>query len=170
MAITLYCSLNDVIDRLSQDGVNLRTDDEPPDAAGNILERAAATINEYCLPRYSDVNLAASAWVKHECANVAAAYLCERRGNPIPPGVARAFERLMPSDGRPGVLERIRRGQRNVPDAPERRTSAPVLSQGRIQLWPVPHTVVEPSRSSSRNQPTDYAQRTDQLDVLDYVI
>ena len=54
MSILLYCSINDVTEIASADGVFYRSDDIPPDLNGNVLERAAATINEYCLLRYSD--------------------------------------------------------------------------------------------------------------------
>ena len=106
--------------------------------------------------------------MKHEAANIAAAYLCERRGNDIPPGIARAFERLPPSTAGP------RAGTHPPRPGTYRTRGAADIGPGAdarpIQIWPTPHTVVEPNRSSSRNLPTDYYRAARPVRVFDYCI
>ena len=169
-ALPPLCTQTDIENRLSVDGVAYRIDDDPT-VIDSVIENAGSYISECCLLRYSATNLLASIWVKHRATDIAAYLVCERRGNPVPAGIARAFERLFPANGSPGVMEKIRRGQRMIPDIPERRDAVPVLSNMRVKLAPFPHAVVETNRSPKRNLPTDYAQNVDPLDYLyDYVI
>lgn len=161
MATTLYCSIDDVKNRLSANGVTLRMDDSPPTSYGDVLDDASRTIDEYCLLRYTEANLDASPWVKHKCADIATFLLCERRGNPPPRGIAGKFERAMER------LELVRTFKMAIPDIPERRTAVPTLSQPRIRLDPNPRTVIERKRGSTRNYPEDYAQHTDRLEWFD---
>ncbi len=160
---SLYCDLNDVKNRLSTAGVTLRLDDVPPDSAdGDVLDEASAIIDEYCLARYSPENLILSRWTKHLCADIATALLCERRGNDVPATLQARHDKAIEK------LERIHSGEYNIADIPQRRAAVPVLSNVRVQLGPVPHVVVIPSRSTG--SPTDYAQRVDRYDVLQYVV
>lgn len=162
MATTLYCTMDDVSNRLSAAGVTYRLDDVPPDPTdGDVLDEASRTIDEHCLLFYTEQNLALSPTVKHWCANIAANLLCERRGNPVPGGIERKFDRTMKS------LERVQRG-RQIADIPMRKACVPVLSQPRIRLDPFPHTVIE--KSGSTGTPEGYNQRRDSLDYLDWVI
>lgn len=162
MATTAYCVMNDVKNILSTSGVTLRLDDTPPTAAdGDVIDDASRLIDEYLLLFYSEANLALSPWVKHRCAEMAAYLLCERRGNPVPTGLARRYERCEER------LEKARLGQLWVPDIPMRKAAVPVLSNVRVRLAPVPHTVVEKVRSTGTV--SDYPQREDILDPLDRI-
>lgn len=163
MATTLYCSLANVQGRLGADGVNYRVDDDPT-FIQQVLDDASRFVDEHCLLGYSEANLAASPWVKHRTADVAAYLFCERRGNAVPAGIAQKFERAEKK------LERVRLGKLQIPDVPARRDLAPVMDNVRIRMDPFPRTVVEKNRSTKRNQPTDYAQHNDSLDWFDYQI
>ena len=164
MATTLYCAISDVQNRLSADGVTYRTDDAPPTANGDVLDEASREIDWYCLTQYAETDLATSRWVKHQCAVIASYLLCERRGNPVPSGIARKYDRLVKK------LEAVQSGARVIPDLGRRRTDVPTVSNVRPRLDPFPRTVVERNRSSSRDRPTDYTQNADRFDYLDYSI
>ena len=158
-----YCAIADVQNRLSADGVTYRTDDTPPTTYGDVLDEASREIDFYLLARYDGDLLATSDWVKHQCAVIAAFLLCERRGNPVPRGIAGKYERTI------AKLEKIQTGTGNVgvPGIVERRTAVPTMSNVRIRLDPAPRTVVERNRSTTRNRPQDYVQHADRLEWFD---
>ncbi len=163
MATTLYCQQTDVQNRLSADGVNYRIDDVPPSTLGDVLTDASTQIDEHLFFLYDPAQLATSDWVRERCADIAACLLCERRGNPVPPGIQAKYERTM------NRLEKIRLGLLAVPNLPIRKEMAPVLSNVRIRLDPFPRTVVE--RANSTGNPQGYNQHLDYLDWgYDYVI
>lgn len=151
-----YCSVADIQNRLSADGIEYRTDDEPPSLLGDVIVDACSQVDEYLFAQYDPAQLAQSDWVRQRAADIAAFLLCERRGNPPPPGIAAKFERAMDK------LERVRLGVICVPNLPMRKELAPVLSNVRVVLTPWPHTVVE--RSNSTGTPAGYDQHEDPMD------
>jgi phage gp36-like protein len=158
-----YCTQNDITNRLSADGITYRTDDNPPTALGDVITDAGTTIDEYLFFLYDPVQLATSDWVRERAADIATYLLCERRGNPVPPGIAAKYERTVEK------LEQVRLGQRAVPNLPIRKEQAPVLSNVRVRLDPFPRVVVEPSNSTGK--PQGYDQHRDSLDWnFDYSI
>lgn len=161
MPITQYCTTSDVWHRLSTEGANLRVDDDPG-TLQEVLDDAAVLVNEHCELRYSVAQLAVSDWVRKRAADVAAALLCERRGNPVPVGMARKFDRTT------ARLEQIRLGTFLIPDIGLRKTEVPVLSNVRVRLDPFPRTVVERNRSTGK--PEGYTQHADRFEYLDYSI
>lgn len=160
---TLYCTIKDLENRLSAEGVSARSDDEPPDDLGDCINDASTQIDEHLYFLYDPAQLATSDWVRQRCADVAAFLLCERRGNPPPVGIAKKYERAMER------LEMVQLGQLAVPALPVRKELAPVLSNVRVRLDPFPRVVVE--RSHSTGTPEGYQQNTDSLDWnFDYSI
>ncbi len=146
--------------------MTLRLDDVPPDPAdGDVLNEAAALIDEYLFPRYG-VNLATSRIVNQWAATIAACFLCERRGNPPPLGISRKFDRIMKS------MEGVLLHGRQISDIAEQKTSCPVLSNMHTQMVPYPHSVVESGTLRSTGTPEGYRQNKDLLDrwVYDYQI
>lgn len=158
---TLYCGIGDVINVLTQDGVDYRTLDTPPTQYGGVIDEASSIIEEYCLRLYTPAVLSGARWVTWKCANIAAYLLCERAGNPPPPGITAKHERAMAS------LEKVQNGNTQIPGASQIRTCAPVLSNVRVRLDPFPRTVVEPNRSSQQ-MPADYVQWCDVFDWWSY--
>ncbi len=160
---TAYCSQTDLQNRLSADGITYRTDDGPPTSLGDVIVDASTQIDEHLFFLYDPVQLATSDWVRERCADIASYLLCERRGNPVPPGIARKYERAMDR------LEQIRLGLLAVPNLPIRKEMAPVMSNVRIRLDPFPRTVVE--RNNSTGTPQGYDQHQDSLEWnFDYSI
>jgi hypothetical protein len=147
-----YCTMADLQNRLSVEGVALRIDDVPLEVLGDVLTDAGTQVEEHCLLRYSPGALAASEWVHQRATDIAVVLLCERRGNPAPASAVRKHDRAMER------LEQCRLGQSN----------APVLSTPRIRLDPVPQTVIVKSRSTGN--PEGYSQKVDYPDFGDYVI
>jgi hypothetical protein len=161
VATTAYCTLTDVKNILSTNGVTLRLDDSPPTSAdGDVLDDASRLIDEHLLLCYTEANLALSPWVKHATALIAAVHLCERRNNPPPNALVRRYERYMTR------LEQGRLGQFMVPDIPSRVENVPRLINGRVVLAPTPHFRVQAARSTGT--PESYASRQDMLDILNW--
>lgn len=160
MATSLYCSIDDVENILSEQGVTLRVDDSPPTTNGNILDRASRRVDGYLLRRYREERLAESPWVQHATAVLAAVLLCGRRGNPIPSSLKAEWDEYKEE------LQRIRTENADLADVPERATSLPQLNNGHIQEYPTPRHVTAPGRSMM--DPPDYQQNRDRLHPSDY--
>lgn len=138
----LYCDLAGMQNRISATGVSLRVDDNPPTTLGDVLDDASGEIDMYCALHYTPAQLATSRWIYNKACDIATYLLCERRGDPVPVGIAAKFERAMKE------LERIQAGGLKVADIPQRRLSVPMVSNMRAALRPFPHAVVEKSRGT----------------------
>ena len=163
---TAYCTIDDVANRISKDGIFARIDDVPPDAYGDCIDEASRMIDEYCYLQYGS-NLALSNVVKHWTANIATYLLCTRRGNPAPVGIVHdRYERAMKT------LEAVLHNGRQIPDIAQLKSAVPVMSNVHIQPWPYPHTVVEGSTRRSTGTAAGYRRNTDTLDapIYDYSI
>lgn len=160
----MYCTITDVQNIISADGVTYRVDDGTAlDLYTAVIDEASSIIDEYALRFYTSTALEAARWVTHKCANIAAWLLCTRRGNAPPTGIAMRYEQAMDD------LEKVSEGKKQIPGAGQRRDCAPCVSNVRIRLDPFPRTVVEPNRSS-RQKPTDYKQWADRFDFVDYTL
>lgn len=157
-----YCTMDDIAVVLSQAGIDLRMDDAPPIDEDEILDEVGAIVDEYCFARYSPANLATSRWVKHRAKRIGAKVLCDRRGNLPPASIAANYDEILVR------LEKVRLGQLNIADIPERKTAVPVLSVPRVRLRPFPHTVIE--KTLGTGQPRDYKQIVDPLDQVNAYI
>ena len=159
MPPTAYCTIANIQDRLSINGVTLRLDDVPPDEWGDVLNEAATIIDEHCFTRYS-TNLQQSAWVVYRATDIAAQLLCERRGNPAPAVVAKRAARAIEA------LMRVQAGSMNIYDIPEQRTAAPTMSNVRVILRPYPRSVVETGVQRSTGTVTTYPRNRDPYDAI----
>lgn len=170
MSEATYCTLTDVYNRLSREGVDLRLDDAPPDVDADVLDDAASIIEEFCRVQYAPAQLSASRWVNQRCTDIASYLLCERRGNPVPKSIERSWRQYVDNDGRPGRLDLVRKGSLQIPDIPMRKEMVPRVSTMRTRLDPVgPRAVVEKYRSTGTAE--GYKQRTDSTEVFtDYSI
>lgn len=155
-----YCTLQDMQNRLSVMGVSLRVDDVPPTDLGDVIIEASTVIDEYCFHRYTPTAMLTSAWVEYRATDIACYFLCERRGNPVPIGIAQRYERTMKK------LERVYDGKFNIYDCPERRTPAPTMSNMRVIFRPFPRSVVETGTKRSTGQVTQYDRTRDPWDIV----
>lgn len=165
MALTNYCTEDDIANRLSQEGVNLRVRDVPPNDLGDVLDETSVEIDLYLRNIYEPAQLALSDVVNHIAISIATCFLCEREGNPAPGSVAKKYDRALER------LEKIASGVMRLPDATPRKGMAPVLSNVTVQNFPSPHTRVQRKRSTGAV--SSYGQRRamrDALEWLDYNI
>lgn len=136
-----YCALTDMQDILSSVGVTLRIDDSPPTTYGKAIAKAGNTIDRYLYRRYASSDLATSSLVTDLAASLAVNYLCRRRGNPVPPGVAEIYAETI------AYLEEVQAGVNDIPEIAPRKAYAPGLSVLVATQRPFPRAVVERSRN-----------------------
>ena len=171
MAVTLYCSEDDLANWMSDFAIALRVSDDPPDSLGRTIELASVRINWYCLERYEAAQLALSECIRAAATVIAVNYICARRANPVP-GVFKEFYNELTKE-KTGLLWEVREGKRPIPDATPRRAAAPVMSNVTWRQWPTQHGRVR--KGTSTGTVTSYGQRKDHLDagnfgLLDYSI
>jgi hypothetical protein len=161
--INTYCAIEDVEDVLSVSGVSLRSDDLPesPTAYGDVIARAGNRMNMFLFKRYDPNSLATSDLVKDWASIIAAYYLCVRRGNPPPTGIAILYEGVMTD------LQDIRSGLAEIPGIAARKSYAPVMSIMRATQRPFPRAVVEKARSTmaTGKGAENYHQNEDPFDA-----
>lgn len=167
MALTAYCTENDVADRLSQEGIDLHTEDLPPTALGNAIERASADIELYLGLAYSATNLATSEIVNHWATALATYYLVTRNGNQAPQSI---YEQAMEiKDPDEGLLVRVQQNKLSLPGINRLHTNAPRMSNIRVPVKPWMRVRVERARSSTEaKNPELYKQKTDYTDPEQY--
>lgn len=159
MAITEYCTSDDLLNRLSAIGVIDRADDTPPDDLGEVIARASIKVDQYCRLLYDQSRLAQSDWVREVTADIAAHLLCRRRGNP---SVFKEEYTESMED-----LRRVQLGALQIPDIAARREMVPTLGNLRVRLDPFPRVVVERRRSAGPPV-EDYQQHYDGLEFFNY--
>ena len=154
-----YCTENDMADVLSQSGINLRVDDIPPSDLANALAKAGSEIDKFLYRTYKTEDLATSPLVRDWAAVLACWFLCLRRGNPPPPGIATLYEGVIAD------LTEIKLGQNDVPRIPRRKAYAPGLSVMLATQRPFPRAVVEKSRGTTLGGvPANYHQHNSVYD------
>lgn len=159
----IYCVPSDMVDIMSYNGVDLRRDDTPPTAYGGAAAKAGNQIDKYCFRRYAPADLATSDLVKDWAATIAVYYLCCRRGNTPPNGIAIMYDEALVD------LKEIKNGINDIPGIPIRRGYAPVMSVMRATQRPFPRAVVETSRGSSAaapRNPVSYHANRDAWDAF----
>lgn len=138
--------------RVSQLGVELRTDHDPDVATQEAMESAAADVVFYCW-RYDPAALAQSEWVAKVATDLAVYYLCTLRLNPVPKTVELMYERAVEQ------LTKVQDGKAVVPDAPAGRGAAPTVTNQRVVLDRYPNVRTERPRSTGTA--AGYKRRTD---------
>jgi len=160
----LYCTEQDLYNRLSSEGVLSLLDDDndgqvdqlEQSALADVLSDASETIAFYTWMKYDPGLLTASAWVNRRAVDLAAWILFQRRGLTPPASVQHKAEQAQK------WLEDIADGPRLIPAAPLRRRLAPVWSNTRVDVGFTFKCVrVEPQTSAPPSQ--GYAQQTDYL-------
>lgn len=159
MAITTYCSWEDVTNRVSAAGADARVDDDPSVQA-DVLESAAIEVNGYLQLRYSVEDLATSNWVRFKTRDVAVYLLFLRRGHPPTQSATLLYDKAIAD------LEKVAAGTTRVADIAENKAAVPVLSNQRVTLIPFPR--VQTVQGKSTGTPESYPQHVDQHDQLDY--
>lgn len=163
MATTVqYCSWDDVSKRLSAAGARLKVDDNIEEAQQDILNEAAEEVNGYLALLYPIAGLAKSNRVKYYTRDIAVFLACTRRGNPAPGAISARYESTIEA------LKLLMRGSMTLPDVAQSKMNAPVLSNLRVQNFPVPEVKVV--GGTSTGTPAGYTQFADNYDLIDYSI
>ncbi len=153
-----YCSLTDLYSRLSQTAVNLRIDDDAS-SIGPCQQEATNDIQAFCLPDYNANDLLSNAnaagWVNDRAIDLAAYYLCARRGNPVPASVEKRYERAME------MLRMVMDDQMYIPGIQRRHTDVPAWSN--VRVWPSYEykKIRVEMQTSEPTSPTGYSQFVD---------
>ena len=152
------CTLTDLQARLSTIGVTLRVDDDP-DSIGQILQRATNKELLYVEPLYDrdqvQMDADAGGWTNDRACDLAAYYLCTRRGNLAPASVKEEYKSCIAD------LESIRDDECQIPMLAQRHRSSPTFSNVRIDTSYV-SARIRVERTMSENSPTiGYSQYTD---------
>lgn len=159
-ASNTYCQIADVQDVLSNQGVELRTDDCPPTEYGNAIARAGDKVDWHCFRRYTPDNLALSPLVRDWAAVLAAYYLSCRRGNDPPAGIAILYEEAIAN------MTEVKKGLNEIPGIPARKSYVPVFSSMRATQRPFNRSVVEKERGShATGSPENFHQWGDIWDT-----
>ena len=142
--------------RAGQMGVDLRIDDD----IGSITDAIAdATVETkgYVSRLYSDDQLALSNWVELKVRDIALYFLAIRRGNPAPDSVQAAYEKAIAD------LTAVQDGQTQIFDISMNKTTAPVLTNQRMNVYPFPNIVNVQSRTTGN--PEGYRPHNDPTDI-----
>lgn len=128
MAYTTRAAIERV---LSLEGAVLHADDDQdwvgePGVYEDVAEEASEDIDLYCRERYDEAALASSGWIQRKAAVLGAYYLCCRRGNPPPDSLQRRYDKIFEE------LALIQKGQLDVPGLAEAHSTAPCLSNVRL--------------------------------------
>ena len=151
--MAVYTDADHIANIIGQYGVNLRTDD----ADGQTLTTAACTyattqIDFYC-GKYDADDLAANEWVMQVAAFVAVRWMCMRRLNSVPKGIADEWK-----DNLKPQLELIQMGEAVVPRIDQPRRAVAVDNYHADQRYFNDQVRVDTSRSTGV---TELPRRTD---------
>lgn len=150
-------------DILSSAGVTLRDDDSPPSSYGGAAAKAGNKIDFYLYKFYTPENLVLSDLVKDWAATIACYYLCSRRGNPCPQGIAALYQEAIED------IKTVLPGVSEIPGIAARHGYAPALTVMRATLRPYPRTVVERSTSThASGEAANYHQHKDAWDAFGF--
>lgn len=166
-----YCSESQVERYLSSQGV-IDFADHDEDGTANVevvndcINQATEEMDLYLRQRYTQDILGTSKLVERWATVLAARFLCQRRGNPVPASLEGEYERIANPDG--GLLARIADGSRQLPGLALREDLRPTMSNVDIDRR-YQRSTVRVSRQNSSDAPTkltqdqsiDYPQRYD---------
>jgi phage gp36-like protein len=145
-----YCEGEDVINLLGFDGVEAFAshDERGSDATlQDCVEQGADEINLCVLARYPAAAVKGNRLLKRWNSMLAAFFVCERRGNPVPASIAAECERIM------ARLEDVRIGKLRIPGVPMIGPNVPALSNLVVDRR-YPRTQVRVVLQNSSNYPT----------------
>jgi hypothetical protein len=141
---TLYTTQTLIEDVLSSEGVDLRVDD---DGDGNVTDEeiarlttdavnyATARCNLYLCKRYSTTQLGTDWNVQRWATDIAAVWMCQRRGNPCPESLLKRLGDSMDE------MVAVQNGSMDLAEAAERVADLPYFSNGtldnryRLRQW-----------------------------------
>lgn len=123
------------------------------DALDDVIDEATDVVNTYCLKFYLASDMVNNKWVRRHCTAIACWLLSQRRGNAAK--MQKKYDRAIEQ------LERVFKGEMQIPRLPYRANMDPALSNYVVdERHPVGQIRVQPSQSvggSYSGQPTDWS-------------
>lgn len=159
--VSAYCSITEVQNIWSEDGVMRRTDDDPEDVLDSsevtaVIAQASSRIDMYLGRRYSSSALNGNAWVTWCCAYLSACLLSKRRGNPCPESIGAECQQYVE------WLKEIRDGLMDVPDTAPEHDVLPAVSNLTVDArWRRTKVRRVASTSTRDNPPPSPVKRYD---------
>jgi hypothetical protein len=92
----------------------------------DCINQATEEIDLYARQRYDQAQLATSTLINRWSVVIAARFLCQRRGNPVPDSIESEWLRI--ADPTDGLLLLISKGKRQLPGIPLRADLRPTWS------------------------------------------
>lgn len=154
-----YCASGDVGARLSQAGIELRTDDDPATIT-DCIANASSDIDLYLLPLYAAADIAENRFVHFACRALSVYYVCGRRNEPVPASVLVEYEKTMLQ------LEAIANGSLTLPSAAKLSGVQMRVSNNRYDNTRFPQIRV----SRARSTPAGSVARRNYDDTEDRVV
>lgn len=130
-----YTTQNDIVALMSQEGVDLRLDDDGSGAVSAAelaylttqgISYATSRVNWYCQGRYDNDQLNTSYLVNDWCTRLATYWLCTRRGNPAPKSIQDLRDEAIEE------MKEVRNGMGMIPDLGTRNADWPAWSNVRV--------------------------------------
>ena len=160
-----YCVEADINRVLSSGGVIAFADhDESGTSDAGVVDdcivRASEEINLYCRQRYSEAGLLTSSLVTRWATILAACFVCELRGNPVPASLAKEADRLLEE-----ILPNILAGKMNLPGIAYANDLRPAVSNLTVdRRWRFSKI-----RRTGPNS-TNVASKVERKDVFDIIL
>ena len=125
-----YTSDDEIARLASQEGVNLRISDLTATNLSSYWEELIADatdiINQYCLGKYEDEDLADNRWVRIRASWIGLVQLCRRKMNPVPDAILQRYEEII------AELKAVLAGQLLIPRLATRSEMNPSMSNLRV--------------------------------------
>jgi len=130
-----YCTVGDITRMLSSAGVSAFSDHNEDGVSDegvidDCIDQAAQEIDFALHERYDPDQLVQSPIITRWATTLAAYFLCQRRGNPVPEPIQREAERILFDDD--SALSEIRRGNRWLPGLEPNRGQSPSFANMTI--------------------------------------
>jgi phage gp36-like protein len=163
IATTKLCTQADMERLLSVYGVQAFSDHEQTgvadvDVVVDCIDQASEEILMYLHERYLEADLQTSPLVNRWATVVAATFLCQRRGNPVPDSLQSEWVRIM--DPVAGLCHQISNGTRALPGIPLRCDMRPSFSNLRVDRRFL-NNKTRVTKSNSSDSPTTLRQDAD---------
>ena len=161
--VTTICTQADVERLLSPYGVEAFSDHSQigqADAAvvADCCDQASEEIITYLHERYLEADIVTSTLVNRWATVVAAVFLCQRRGNPVPESLLAEWQRIL--DPVSGLCVQIADGQRQLPGIPSRCDMRPTWSNLQVDRRFI-RNKTRVTKSNSSEAPTTLSQDGD---------
>ena len=157
---TVYCTESEVERFLSANAVTDFADNDQDGSkdvgvVDDCINQATEEIDLYARQRYTPALLVTSTLINRWAVVIAARFLCQRRGNPVPDSLESEWLRI--ADPTDGILVMIAKGKRQLPGIALRADLRPTFSNLVIDRR-YQRSTVRVTTTNSSDAPSDQSQ------------